>query len=210
MALTHVSAANEQGHTSNYERLEFLGDAVLELVISEILYRNPGQYPEGRMTRMRAKIVRQKSLAIVARQLQIEQFVILGKGELSSGGNQRAALLADVLEAIIGAIYLDSGIEIARQFILANFDQLLQLAASTIDDDYKTRLQELLQGQENQVIIEYRLINMVGPDHSREFEIGLYINGEFSSSGHGRNKKAAEQLAAKSWLMKNENIGLNK
>ncbi len=203
-ALTHKSYAFEKGLDYNYERLEFLGDAVLELIISEELYRRYPKYTEGQLTRLRANIVRQKSLVLIARNLQLGTVVLLGKGEKLAGGEDRKSLLADVLEAVIGAIYLDFGFDEAKKFVLKNFEQALVNTNNGMLDDYKTRLQELLQSRFANVKITYRLLSSEGPDHNKKFNVGLYVNDRHKTSGVGKSKKAAEQQAAGLMLKKIE------
>ncbi|QOR36076.1 ribonuclease III [Clostridium sp. 'deep sea'] len=210
-ALTHKSYAFEHDLDFSYERLEFLGDAVLELVISEELYKRYHSFTEGQLTRLRANIVRQKSLVKIARQLNLSTLVLLGKGEKLAGGEERKSLLADILEAIIGALYLDQGFITAKSFILKNFVDAIEVTNKGMLDDYKTRLQELLQSKSTSVKIAYKLLSSEGPDHNKKFTVGLYINGIFKTSGEGKSKKAAEQQAAGVMLNRiksGEEIGL--
>lgn len=192
-AVTHSSYAYENGTSSN-ERLEFLGDAVLELVVSEHLFQALSQEPEGVLTRLRAALVCEPTLAWWARQLGIEGALRLGRGEEAQGGRERPALLADAVEALLGAVYLTGGLAAARTLV----EQLLgrfHAGELEIRTDCKTELQELLQ-RRGDVNIEYRVLNSEGPDHARQFTVGLYIDGQEKARGKGRSKKEAEQDAA--------------
>lgn len=200
IATTHTSFAYENDIEYDYERLEFLGDAVVELVISEELYRRFPEATEGQLTFLRSRIVRQKSLVEVAKEIGLPGLVLLGKGEQQTGGSSKKSLLADVMEAIIGAIYIDSGFLVVREFILKNFADIISLSYKTANDDFKTRLQEKLQKDYKSVSIEYNVLNSSGPDHKKEFQIGLYVNNEFVAKGIGRTKKQAEQEAASNYL----------
>ncbi|MDP9728460.1 ribonuclease III [Alicyclobacillus tolerans] len=195
-AFTHASYRNEhrKSRLGDNERLEFLGDAVLELLISDYLYR---QYPdllEGQLTRMRASLVCEPSLVRFAKILEFERHVRLGRGEERSGGRMRPALLADVFEAFIGALYLDQGIEacwnFVQQHMLAHLDQ------ATLGTDYKTLLQEWVQQHMQGEMVRYVTIEERGPAHAREFVVEILIRGEQFGMGTGRSKKEAEQQAA--------------
>ncbi len=199
-ATTHSSYAYENDLNYDYERLEFLGDAVIELVISEELYRRFPNATEGQLTFLRSRVVRQKSLLEVAKELGLHGVLLLGKGERLTGGSTKISLLTDVLEAIVGAIYLDSGFLVAREFILRNFTEIISHSYESINDDFKTRLQEKLQKENKNVNIEYRLLNSSGPDHNKEFHIGLYLDDVKVAEGVGRSKKDAEQEAASNYL----------
>ncbi len=196
VALTHSSYANEHGIQS-YERLEFLGDAILGFAAAEYLYAE-GQHPEGELTRMRAALVCEANLASTARKLGIGELILLGKGERAARGEKRPSLLCDVMEAIIGALYLDGGLDIAKRFIrdnillTANVDELAADVA-----DYKTVLQELVQ-RDGVSTLTYRLIGESGPDHDKSFEMEALINGEPAGRGSGHSKKEAERAAARS------------
>ena len=201
-ALTHSSYANERWHDSlkSNERLEFLGDSILGMVVAEFLYRNYPDRPEGELTRMRADMVCETSLAKVADQIGLGQHLLLGHGEEQGGGRARASILADAVESVIAASFLDGGMEPARKFIerfiLCNVpEQRLRNA------DYKTALQELLQQKKNQVIT-YELTGQSGPDHDKHFSVQVLLNGTPIGSGEGTSKKRAEQDAARDALEK--------
>ena len=196
-ALMHSSYANERraaGCVSN-ERLEFLGDSVLGMVTAEKLYKLFPDLPEGKLSRLRAELVCEQSLHVVALGLGLGDYLLLGKGEAHTGGRERPSILADAVEAIIAAMYLDGGIEIARTFILTKV--LAGLDAGVIHHvvDHKTELQERVQRKADQHL-EYRLTGESGPDHDKRFTMAVYLNGEEIGSGVGRSKKEAEQAAA--------------
>lgn len=194
-AFTHTSYRNEhrKSASEDNERLEFLGDAVLELVVSEYLYSTWPNLPEGEMTRLRAAIVCEPSLVKFARRLDFDQFVRLGKGEERSGGRARPALLADVFEAFIGALFLEHGLEAARTF--AHQHIFAALPESSTASDHKTALQEWVQ-QHLTEDVRYQTIEERGPAHAREFVVVVWIGAEQLGSGVGRSKKEAEQQAA--------------
>lgn len=199
-AITHSSFANEK-HMPFNERLEFLGDAVLEVVISEYLFQKHKEESEGYLTRIRSLIVCENSLHQIAKRWGLGDFIYMSKGEELTGGRERASILADAVEAIIAAVYLDKGLEFTKSFILSNFSNVIEKAVKNqIILDYKTRLQENLQ-KNGEVSIAYELTKFEGPPHRRKFYIDLIINGEFSGSGHGYSKKEAEQMAAKEVLL---------
>lgn len=196
-ALVHKSYSNERKNISSNERLEFLGDAVLELTISEYLYKNYFNYPEGEMTRIRASVVCEESLYNVAKRNNFTEYLLVGKCEEISGGKYRASLLSDVVEAIIGAIYLDGGYESSKKFILANLtDEINSSIKGRGIKDYKTLLQEKLQ-KNGEVKIIYQIIAEQGPDHDKNFTATVTCNGTLLGEGNGKTKKEAEQLAAK-------------
>jgi ribonuclease-3 len=203
-ALTHTSFANEAKALtiSHNERLEFLGDAVLELVISEYLFHEFIHFSEGELTKARAQVVCEPTLAARANELGLGNYLLLGKGEENSGGRVRNSILADAFEAVIGAIYIDSGFTSAKRFILHNLDYSLQaIARGECFRDYKTMLQEHVQRNgENK--ISYEVIKESGPDHDKIFEIAVIITGVQHGSGIGKSKKEAEQNAAKQALTK--------
>ena len=201
-ALTHSSYANERWHDSlkSNERLEFLGDSILGMVVAEFLYRNYPDRPEGELTRMRADMVCETSLAKVADQIGLGEHLLLGHGEEQGGGRARASILADAVESVIAASFLDGGMEPARAFIekyiLCNVpEQRLRNA------DYKTALQELIQQKKNQVLT-YELTGESGPDHDKHFEVRVLLNGNSIGAGSGTSKKRAEQDAARDALEK--------
>ena len=194
-AMRHSSYANEKHMEKNEcnERLEFLGDAVLELVSSEFLFFENKKMPEGELTRTRASIVCEPSLAFCARELNLGSYLLLGKGEENTGGRYRDSLTSDVLEALIGAIYLDGGFASAKEFIHRFI--LNDLEHKKLFFDSKTILQEIVQGNFNEPI-EYTLLKEEGPDHNKSFFISVSIGNEIYGNGKGRTKKAAEQEAA--------------
>jgi len=192
-ALTHRSRGNE-----NYERLEFLGDSVLGFVVAEDLYhRFPGA-PEGKLSRMRSYVVRKETLAHIARELNLQEHLRLGEGELKSGGFNRDSILADCLEAIIGAVYVDQGLEAARAFITARFEAVLgSLAVDTVYKDAKSRLQEFLQ-QRGQPVPDYDIVAVTGEPHDQTFEVACRVAmRDEPFTGSGSSRRTAEQRAAK-------------
>ena len=195
-ALTHSSYANEKhGEAQSYERLEFLGDSILGLVTAEFLYQHEPSLPEGRMTRLRAELVCETSLHKTALALGLGSYMRLGKGEEHTGGRERPSILADMVEAIIAALYLDSGMGEARRFIMARVLNEVEFGDSHRGGDYKTQLQEVVQRKSNQVIL-YRQVGESGPDHDKTFIFEVMINGVVSGQGSGKTKKEAEQMAA--------------
>lgn len=198
-ALTHSSFTNEQriNKTQNYERLEFLGDAVLELVSSEFLFWEYGEVPEGELTKKRASMVCEPSLAFCARDLELGQFIRLGKGEENTGGRGRDSIVSDVMEAVTGAIYLDGGFEAAKRFI----DRFIlsDLEDKQLFYDSKSNLQELIQGRLKQEF-HYELLEESGPEHNKTFRVCVVLEettgNRVLGEGEGRTKKAAEQQAA--------------
>ena len=196
-ALTHSSYANERWHNSllSNERLEFLGDSILGMVVAEYLYAHFPDRPEGELTRMRADMVCETSLAAVANRLGLGQHMLLGHGEEQGGGRSRASILADAVESVIAASFLDGGMEAARgiieRFVLCNVP-----VAGLQKADYKTKLQELVQQKRNQVLT-YALTGESGPDHDKVFSVEVSLNGTVVGSGTGSSKKRAEQDAAR-------------
>ena len=196
-ALTHSSYANERWHDSlkSNERLEFLGDSILGMVVAEFLYKNFPDRPEGELTRMRADMVCETSLAAVAAKLELGKHLLVGHGEEQGGGRTRASTLADAVESVIAACFLDGGMAAAepfiRRFILCNVPQ-----GKLHNADYKTALQELVQQKKNQVL-SYALVGESGPDHDKQFFVDVSLNGQVIGHGAGSSKKRAEQAAAK-------------
>lgn len=194
-ALTHSSYTNEQriNRAKNYERLEFLGDAVLELVTSDFLFRGSPDIPEGELTKLRASMVCEPSLAFCARDLELGQFILLGRGEEATGGRERDSIISDVMEAVIGAVYLDGGMEPARTFI----DRFIlsDLEDKRLFYDSKSSLQELVQGKLKKDV-SYELLEESGPEHNKTFRVSVHMGGECLGTGEGKTKKAAEQQAA--------------
>jgi ribonuclease-3 len=194
-ALTHSSFLNEQklNKTKDYERIEFLGDAILEMVSSEFLYHRYPEMPEGQLSKLRASMVCEKALAFCARDLELGQYLILGKGEDATGGRERESIIADVMESVTGAIFLDSGLEEAKKFI---FEFILNdLENKQLFVDSKSRLQELVQGKYH-TEVHYELIGQSGPDHDKTFHVNVLMGDRVLGTGSGRNKKLAEQQAA--------------
>ena len=199
-AMTHRSYANEQpDQRPDNERLEFLGDAVLDLVISQHLMCTLPKSPEGELTRIRAEVVALPSLERLARSLDLGSGLLLGRGEERSGGRNKAGMLADALEALFGAIFTDGGFDRARAVILPLFVPLLQQAAAEESQDYKSRLQELLQAAQRGLPV-YQLVETAGPAHERTYRVEAMIDGRLHGSGEGTTKKGAEQAAARAAL----------
>ena len=195
-ALTHTSYANEKNVSSN-EKLEFLGDAILEFVISEYLYKEYPNLKEGEMTKVRATVVCEESLYKVALKLNFSDFLYLGKSEIVSHGEARPTILADSVEAVIAGIYLDSNLEITKQFILNNLKEVIEIASKNVGmKDYKTVLQEKLQIH-GEVLIQYEIIKESGPDHNKTFTAEVKCNGQVLARGEGKSKKSAEMEAAR-------------
>lgn len=194
-ALTHSSFANEQkiNKSRDYERLEFLGDAVLELVSSEFLFRTHPDMPEGKLTRTRASMVCEPALAHCAKDLELNQYIRLGKGEEMTGGRNRDSIISDAMEAVIGSLYLDGGFEAAHAFIHKFI--LSDLENKILFYDAKTVLQEMIQ-ETPQGNLHYELLKEEGPDHNKCFWVEAFVNGKAISKGSGKTKKAAEQQAA--------------
>lgn len=201
-ALTHISYAYEHNIESN-EKLEFLGDSILEFVSSIYLFENYRNLKEGEMTKVRATVVCEKSLYKVAKKHNFNEYLYLGKSERMSHGENRPAILADSVEAVIAGIYLDGGMEPAQKFIIENLKEEIKIASQNVGQkDYKTVLQEKLQ-KAGEVKIEYRIINESGPDHNKTFEALVECDGKKLARGIGKSKKMAEMEAAKKAL---ENI----
>lgn len=200
-ALTHSSYANERQNSGckSYERLEFLGDSILGFTAAEFLYAREPALPEGSMTRLRAELVCEESLHKTALALDLGAYMRLGRGEERSGGRERPSILADMVEAIIAALYLDAGPGQARRFIMEKILSGAQIDAEHRSADYKTALQELVQRQSDQHI-RYELIGESGPDHNKRFTFRVCVNGVSVGEGSGRSKKEAEQMAAREAL----------
>jgi ribonuclease-3 len=204
VALTHSSYCRENGTMSkeNNERLEFLGDAFFDAIISVELYRKLKHENEGKLTKTRALIVCEKSLANMGMKLNIGQYLNMGKGEVHSGGRYRESIIADAMEAVIGAIFMDGGYETARKFVVDTFTETIDNAISgKLFTDYKTQVQEALQLKGQKTVITYNLDREEGPDHDKTFYVHLICNGKRMGSGSGKSKKEAEQNAAKATLM---------
>ncbi len=198
-ALTHSSYANEKHlkKLSDNERLEFLGDAVLEVVSSEFLFQNYPNLTEGQLTKLRASIVCEPTLANCTESIQLGEFLFLGKGEDHTGGRTRKSILSDAMEAVIGAIYLDGGFASAKEFVLKFI--MTDIEHKHLFYDSKTILQEVVQGEHEQ--LTYVLLGETGPDHDKTFEVGVLIGRKEISTGKGHTKKAAEQEAAYNALL---------
>ncbi len=200
-ALTHSSYANERWHNSllSNERLEFLGDSVLGMLVADYLFRTFPHRPEGELTRMRADMVCEKTLAAVAARIGLGRHLLLGHGEEQGGGRSRESILADAVESVIAACFLDGGLEAALNFVQKFI--LVEVPVTRLNNaDYKTQLQELVQ-QKNQVL-SYALVGQSGPDHDKQFDVEVSLNGKTVGSGSGSSKKRAEQSAARAAIEK--------
>ena len=201
-ALTHSSYANERWHNSllSNERLEFLGDSVLGMLVADYLYRTFPDRPEGELTRMRADMVCEHTLATAANRIGLGEHLQLGHGEEQGGGRNRESILADAMESVIAACFLDGGLEAAQQFVQKFI--LVEVPVTRLNNmDYKTALQELVQQKKNQVL-SYALVGQSGPDHDKQFDVTVSLNGDVVGAGSGRSKKRAEQMAAKAAMEK--------
>lgn len=199
-ALSHSSFANESKHRyRSNERLEFLGDSVLSIVVSDYLFENYTDIPEGELTKIRATLVCEKALHDFSGKIDLGSYIMLGKGEELAGGRERPSIIADAFEAVIAAIYLDGGMEAARRHILRFLPEDVLGAVTKAYDDYKTILQEIIQKNPEERI-EYRLIGESGPDHNKLFTVQVLLNTNVIGHGTAHSKKAAEQLAAKEAL----------
>ncbi|TCS89627.1 RNAse III [Keratinibaculum paraultunense] len=205
IALTHSSYSNEKNikNNVNNERLEFLGDAVIGLVVSEYLYDRFKELPEGEMTKKRASIVCESSLAFAARKINLGKYILLGKGEEATGGRNRDSILADTFEALAGAIFLDGGLECVCRYLIDMFEEevIYAISKGNLFIDYKTELQEVLQ-RKGKSKIEYVVDKEVGPDHKKKFYMNVIVENKIIGSGMGRNKKEAEHMAAKQALIR--------
>lgn len=205
-AITHSSYANQKKHIKYNERLEFLGDSVLQIIISEYLFINYENKTEGELTKKRSLIVCEESLFKIAKRWQLGKYIIMSKGEELTGGRTRVSILADCVEAILAAIYLDKGFEFVRQFTLDTFMEIIKDAMENkIIQDYKTKLQEVLQ-ENGEIEIKYDMIKAEGPPHRRRFYVSVSYDGKIHGEGNGFSKKDAEQSAAKNALKLMENI----
>lgn len=194
-ALTHTSFANEsKTPISHNERLEFLGDSVLSIVVADYLFHQWKDRPEGELTRARASLVCESALHEFAKEIELGKFLRLGKGEERGGGRNRPSVVSDAFEALIAALYLDGGIEVARNFIMPFITE-----GKTAEADYKTQLQEVIQ-QNPEERLRYELEGEEGPDHDKRFKMAVYLNSNVIGRGIGHSKKAAEQAAAKEAL----------
>lgn len=199
-ALSHSSFANESKHRyRSNERLEFLGDSVLSIVVSDYLFENYTDIPEGELTKIRATLVCEKALHDFGGMISLGNYIMLGKGEELAGGRERPSIIADAFEALIAAIYLDGGMDAARRHILRFLPEDVLGAVSKAYDDYKTILQEIIQKNPEERI-EYRIVGESGPDHNKSFTVEVCLNSNVIGHGTAHSKKAAEQLAAKEAL----------
>ena len=196
-ALTHTSYANEsRTPVQHNERLEFLGDSVLQIVSADYLFHAYADRPEGDLTRIRSSLVSEGALFQFAQEINLGEYLRLGRGEERCGGRTRPSVVSDAFEAVIAALYLDGGMEVAKSFILPFITE-----GKTAEDDYKTRLQEVVQ-QDPSAVLKYEVTGETGPDHNKQFTVCVWRNGELLAEGRGRSKKAAEQHAAKLALEK--------
>ena len=196
IALTHTSFANESKvPTTHNERLEFLGDSVLSVVVADHLFHQ-SKRPEGELSRMRASLVSEEALFQFAEEIHLGEYLRLGHGEELGGGRTRPSVVSDAFEAVIAALYLDGGFEVARNFIMPFITE-----GKTAEEDYKTRLQEVVQ-QSPDAALRYEVVGETGPDHDKKFTVSVWRNGTHLADGIGRSKKAAEQNAAKKALEK--------
>jgi ribonuclease-3 len=203
-ALTHRSYLNEAGERGlcSNERLEFLGDAILSFVISEWIFKEFPHYPEGNLTSLRSNLVKTESLAKIGKSFNLGKFLFLSKGEKEEGGDKNPTLLANAFEAIIGAIFLDQGIETIKNFIKKNFKNLLKTLVSKGEfKDFKSLFQEKAQAK-NRITPHYKVIDEKGPDHAKIFTVGVYLGEKLTAKGIGKNKQEAEENAAKNALKK--------
>ena len=199
-ALSHSSYANEKrkGRNSN-ERLEFLGDSVLSIVVSQYLFEHFTHLPEGELTKIRASLVCEKSLYEFAKQIDLGEHILLGKGEENTGGRERVSILADAFEAVIAAVFLDGGLEAAKRHILKFIPKDIDDRNPVSFSDHKTILQEIIQKNPEEKV-EYKLVGQSGPDHNKAFKVQVRLNSNVIGTGIGRSKKEAEQMAAKEAL----------
>ncbi|MDO4607712.1 MAG: ribonuclease III [Clostridia bacterium] len=199
-ALIHSSYANEvRGNTQSNERLEFLGDSVLSVIVSDHLYQKYPNMPEGELTKLRASLVCEKSLCALSRELHIGEYLMLGHGEDKNGGRERDSILADAFESVLAAIYLDGGMQAAVNHIMNTVLRDLEHHSDDSFKDYKTTLQEIIQRNPEESV-SYILIDETGPDHNKLFTVEVRLNSNVIGTGSGKNKKTAEQMAAKQAL----------
>ena len=198
-ALTHSSYANEN-HTRSNERLEFLGDSVLSIIISECIFKEMANVNEGDLSKIRASLVCEQSLAEIAKKISLSELVFLGRGEDKTGGRRRPSITSDAFEAVLGAIYLDSDLETARKWLIGLMSDKIKLGCQgKLYSDYKTLLQEVIQ-RDGRSFVTYKTIEETGREHDRRFTVQAYVNGDAKSIASGHSKKEAEQAAAKKTL----------
>ncbi len=198
-ALAHSSYSNETRECHSNERLEFLGDSVLSIIVSEHIYKVCKTLPEGGLSKLRASLVCEKALFEFSKKISLGDFILLGKGEEVSGGRERPSIVSDAFEAVIAAVYLDGGMEEARRYVLSFMPQSFDTKKGNSLDDYKTLLQEIIQSNPEEKVT-YNLVKESGPDHDRKFFVEVLLNGSVIGKGNGHSKKAAEQMAAKEAL----------
>lgn len=200
-ALSHSSYANENRHHGRHsnERLEFLGDSVLSIVVSEHLFNHFKHLPEGELTKIRASLVCEKALFEFSKKIDLGQYLLLGKGEENSGGRERPSIVSDAFEAVIAAIFLDGGMQAAEKYVLSFIPKNLDSNSAKALQDYKTMLQEIIQRNPEERV-EYVLADQIGPDHDRKFVVNVCLNSNVIGRGEGHSKKQAEQAAAKEAL----------
>lgn len=206
-AITHSSYAyeNRQKGMSSNERLEFLGDSVLSFIITNRLYKEASDMPEGEMSKLRASVVSEASLSLCAHRINLGDVLLLGKGEKNMGGRERSSILADAMEAIIGSLYLDGGLQAAERFVdMFLHENYCKAIDGTLFCDYKTRLQEEIQKKGNYTV-QYTVVQESGPDHNKVFTMAVSVNGTVMGEGSGKTKKEAEQNAAGNALNKMNN-----
>lgn len=200
-ALSHSSYINEvKTVRESNERLEFLGDSVLSIIVAEYLFKNFQKFPEGELTKLRASLVCEKSLAVFAREIELGRFLFLGKGEQQNGGRERPSILADAFEAVLAAMFLDGGMEVAKKHVLRFVES--ELTNHTVEEafhDYKTQLQEIIQRNPEEELL-YVLTGEEGPDHDKRFTVEVRLNSNVIGKGVGHSKKQAEQYAARQAL----------
>lgn len=200
VALTHSSFANEKGKkTPCNERLEFLGDAVLSIVVSDYIFSHCPNFPEGELTKLRASLVCEKSLFEFAKQIKLGNYILLSRGEKNNKGNERPSILSDAFEALIAAIYLDGGMDKAKEFVLSFVIPEINNHKPKSFKDYKTQLQEIIQKNPGEQL-EYVLVGESGPDHNKHFVVEVHLNSNVIGKGGGKSKKEAEQRAAQKAL----------
>lgn len=206
IALTHISLANENGIESN-QRLEFLGDSILSFVVAEYIYNSCRDLDEGKLTEVRANAVCEKSLAEVAQKMGLGEAVRFGRSEVSSGGAAKASILCDTYEAVLGAIYLDGGIDAAKKWIFGNLKETIENSKHMDFHNYKSEIQNFFQKRDKGTqVVRYTLIDKKGPDHEPEFKVNATYLGEVIGTGVGKNRKSAEQAAAKQALIRMQGI----
>lgn len=199
-ALSHSSFSNLKRKTRHSnERLEFLGDSVLSIVVSDYIYKNHTNFPEGELTKLRSSLVCEKSLFEFAKKIHLGDYILMGKGERRARGNERPSIVSDAFEAVIAAIYLDSGMEVVRDYILGFIPKKIDQNKPINHGDYKTILQEIIQKNPEE-LVEYNLKDEFGPDHDKTFVIQVLLNSNVIGEGKGTTKKHAEQMAAKEAL----------